>query len=790
MVVNDQNAHGVIVPIHGKKESTFEPRSHTLCLWDSVRSTCEPHLQRRSEERITMLSESPAFKTLQGNIMKITFRRAGLALASAGLVAIYGCSGGGSTPATPSSSLAGTVAAGAAVEGAIVQISDGAGDNACSNATGTPPAVIADVSGHYQCTLIGTAVAPFAIVGIDPAGIRTPMVSMVTSRPAAGQTSTVNVSPLTTAVAAMLAPNNDPLAIVPQTGDSPAQKTQRAQSLATAAQGLAGQTTTLVTQLTPAIVELGLDPATFNPFSTAFTPANTAGAIGDMTDKFLDVLKVDFSLGVPTIATTFTAAVQVAPAGAATPPTVTAGGMSGTFSASELDFVRAQLQACFALPAGSRVPNGTTNATVGGATRSVLMLPVATACQGIVVDDAPSGATGGLTFLNNGQPASLWFKDVMTDATMDGAKFSVVDVMRVFPQVNGNDIAFVNIRWIDSAGLPGGMILRATKFPGSRASGTQWWLTGNQHPVYAYVKPWQTRVTQLANVSQPGFGAVRLSQYATGLNLYIDKDDNNPNTAGLTAARVTGPGLPTAGLVMANPPVGDASSTLGVLRKNGDVSSISGNTSGNLYRLQGTAGINGASANTLAPFINAGVDYSANLTSFAYTNLAHPTDFGLPINSNYIFDVSTIPAWSIYTFELFYNNSTTPTYTFTSRIVTPIPTATSIANQQWQDLDSATLSLLDPANLAASGQQTSFTVTWLNNPLADRVTSVGAETFATSPRNANSNNIPKGTYSATLNAPAVGPFWGLTSTGTTQRTFRLRYVRTDGTYKDSVTRYN
>lgn len=743
-----------------------------------------------------------------------------LTVASAGLVTLYGCGGGssndvanpsgGSPPLVsppvvsppvvvlPPPMLSGTVATGAAVEGAVVRITGSAGDNACANATstgtGTPAELVATSLGVYSCELVDAAAAPYVVVAIDPTGLRPAMVSMVSTRPAQGSSSVANVTPLTNAIAAMLAPNNDPLTLVPQEGDDAATKTQRAANLGTASTRLAAQNAAVVTQLTPLLVTLGIDPATFNPISTPFAPRSTGGATGDSIDKLLDIVKVDYSAGLPAVGTAFTDAVPISLPGASNPRTVSTGSVVTAFSASELDFARTTLQTCFALPPASRVPNGTSTITVGGATRTAVNSPIAPACQGIVIDDAPSAVRGSDTFLTSGSPASVFFRNVLLDPTMTGARFNIVDVMRVFPSADGKDRAVVNIKWTDSLGNPGNFILVAKKYPGSRSNASQWWLYGNQRIINASVQPWNSRTTQ----TNGGYSGSAISQYRSGLLVFIDRDRNNPNAAGLTSAVVTGPGLPTAGLVMVQPSGLDSNAGMGVWRKDGipmtgvvSTTNAATGTSSNLYSLQGSAGVVGSAATSLAAFPNAGATCGSSAAGSGICNnsLVHPSDFGLASNAGYIFDVTSIPAWSTYTFALYYNNATLPSTSFTASIVSGIATASAVSTQVWQDIDAATLSLLSPTAVTA-GTATSFTVGWSNKTLGDRVNTVAV--YSSGP-NANSPIIAKGAYTATLNAPSGIPFTAIGSMATSSaaiRNFQLRYIRTDGTYKDSFTRYN
>jgi hypothetical protein len=121
--------------------------------------------------------------------MKITLKRLGLAIASAGLLSLYGC-GGGSSGSTASSStspastvLPGTAAIGAPIAGTVIAI-DVNGIISPPATTSALGAFIVDVSGMT---------APFLLNIVGTAGGSQVTLSSIAT--AAGQT--VNITPLT-----------------------------------------------------------------------------------------------------------------------------------------------------------------------------------------------------------------------------------------------------------------------------------------------------------------------------------------------------------------------------------------------------------------------------------------------------------------------------------------------------------------------------------------------------------------------------------------------------------------
>lgn len=172
------------------------------------------------------------------------------------------CGGGGSGGDSASSSavanastMSGTVAVGNALAGATVTITDVNG----KTATATSGA-----GGAYTISLSGLT-APFIISASVPSGVSTTLYSVVASSATAGGAAlTVNVTPLTTAVAALLAADGDPLSLM-QSGAS------SALTPASVSAAIAKLDAALGTILTAN----GVSPSSFDPIGGAFTTDQT-----------------------------------------------------------------------------------------------------------------------------------------------------------------------------------------------------------------------------------------------------------------------------------------------------------------------------------------------------------------------------------------------------------------------------------------------------------------------------------------------------------------------------------
>lgn len=677
--------------------------------------------------------------------------------AIAAAVALVACGGGGgngdvatATPDAPNATiLAGTAATGAALVGAQVTVTDRNGAAACEDSS----SLTTGTAGEYRCVLKASAEAPFVIVAVDPNGLVSPMVSLATERPANGASSTANVSRLTTAIAAQLAPNKDPFAFVNDSSVLAALDPGTLEALKTK----------VATQLAEVLADLGIDAASFDPITTPFVGGSNAGA-----DALLDQVVVRFENGTPMLANLLSPAeapVAMADATTAAPGTVKKATVSG-FSVTELDFAKYSMEACFAVPSTTRDASGE--------------------CDGFLVDDAPTELTGGATYLHNGFHAEQAFGPLLASAEMDGARFNRPELLRYLPQADGKDEAVINVKFTDRNGVPDNRILVVKKFPGTQSATrlTDWWLYGNQRSmnlhVRATVRQEEQRVPEDQLVALGNLGA---SRYLTGLNIYIAKPCDDPvnvcpGTSDVRYVRVKGPGLPDAGLVYADVDLPQA--WMAILNADGVIPAGAqqfASTSNNLFWLQRSAGISGASAFQIRP--NPGV---AAATA-PFDNWAHPSMYaGQTPSATWALDLGQVPAWSEYTFEVFRGTETvTPSEAITTRMVTPVVPATYAATQRWHVPTDATKALASAGAPAVA----TLDLAWTVNPYAERIESVQVYSNV----NSASVRVPKGANAVTATA-VTGEFAALSLTPeSTHRQLQFRYRMVDGSYRDMTTRF-
>ncbi|OAJ54019.1 hypothetical protein A6V36_11240 [Paraburkholderia ginsengiterrae] len=425
--------------------------------------------------------------------------RTGVAAAAAlAFFQLGGCSGGSSgsssagTPAVTASAVSGTVASGNARVGATVTLFD---------ATGAQATATTDSQGAYTISVKGMT-APFLIVATDASGISAPLVSVLAQLPAGTGTApaVVNVTTLTTAIAAMLTASGNPTDLASST--ALAKVTLPSVQIATI---------TLDTILAKILVQNGLQSAGFDPIGVAFTPNHTgADAVIDtvslVTGSNGGLSLLSNAAPGTTVALNNQTSQSVA---LAAPPA----------AANYLEPLAALLTTCAA--------NGTLN----------------TSCSPAI----------DTTFLENGS-TDLAAGHGLTDALFTGAVFGSPKTLAFFTR-NGKQQALVQLPFTLASGTVAGVlysIAQQLAAPVTLAGGTQlgWDLIGNQS---------QFAVSINSQIARRTFLDSRLNdvnRYESGLTIAI------PTAANPTvySASVTGPGLAAPVWLMPRNAVG--SSTL------------------------------------------------------------------------------------------------------------------------------------------------------------------------------------------------------------------------------------
>jgi hypothetical protein len=396
-------------------------------------------------------------------------------------------------------------------------------------------------------------------------------------------------------------------------------------------------------------------------------------------------------------------------------------------------------------------------------------------------------------YLNSGYRSGQRHYGALRDTAMVGATFALPEIMLFRDDTTpaDNDIAVLNFRLVDAHGISNNFIEVARKLPGSGTAQHpgDWWLHGNRGIVDASVQPVIRRSEQL--VPNPGTAPFQLtgtSRFEAGFNFFINKD--GPGSIGLRAVRVTGPGLPHAGIVLTrpHPSIVTDQTWMNIRRKDGltdPASATFAGNNGNSFQLQRTRGISGPDASLVRPNPNAG-----NTDNISFPNWAHPLDYGLAPGTEDYIDFAVLRAGTVYTYEYFYDGEAAPRHVDSKTILAPVTPPTFAINLQWIDLTGETRRYLNPADPLAQALP-GMNLAWTANAFAETAASAGVYTHGGGQAvNDSIINFPRGATSAQALAPVGTPFPALTNDGTSGRSIQLRYRMLDGSYKDSFVRFN
>ena len=441
--------------------------------------------------------------------MKRLLPRHALMMGGVLALTLAGCGGGGGSPGSDSAiaaptavTLSGTAATGAAFSQGVVTVTDSTGA-----VVGTSGTVGGD--GLYAVTLSSGAKAPFVLVA-ERASINGQverLVSVVSS--ASGGNATVNLTPVTTLIAALLSPSGDPAKLAAEVSSGAAQVT---------ADTVSSKVNQVQTMLAPLLS--ATNTAATDPLKGSFA-ANGSGY-----DRLLDSLRVSIAPasatssnievavkqqtadGVAPIAISFssasTAAVQL--------PAVDAGTLVAEGTSVKIAALLSDLSACYAVPFADRVNGvtGSATAVVGGPADVK-----AAACRTLFVGADPAnflsnGARVGRDASNSGAFASLFRKGA------DGVVFS----QGSYEFSRGNGDLVVGYKSRDSVGNEGfdTLVVRPDSADGRLK------LVGNQYAYPGSVVPYQ-QLRQFITLSQSAYH-YRSSGYVLNVDNKTDASGN------------------------------------------------------------------------------------------------------------------------------------------------------------------------------------------------------------------------------------------------------------------------
>jgi hypothetical protein len=438
----------------------------------------------------------------------------------AGVVGLQGCGGGGdSTPSNANSNvlsanqpvtiapievapvatdftLSGTVATGAAFEGAALKVTDQTGAEVCTSTI--------TASGGYSCTIAKSAKAPFVITASRDDEV-------LVSTAAQTESGTINVTPLTNMLSAQLSSSGDPSKLIEElkANASLFDQTKLQQKL-----------DALVALIKPLSDAVG---ATSNPLTGVFQSNGTGH------DRVLDALQI--SVRPDGTGSNIELTVKVAHATPDAEPTslsfrnsIASTGTLPVLLAASLpvegtpvlvaDLV-ARLQACYAVPALDRVTTVVDAATPSASTVK------SDVCKSMFLNNDPAAYKHNGYLVGSGRGVNAFSGIFRNSAT--AVKFDRGNLEYLLP--NG-DLA-ITYRWKDSVGNTDNDQVIARKV------GNKLYLAGNQYQYEANVR---ALVQSREYLNTPTFNHV-----STGYNIAIKNRTDSAGAAVFSKVEVTSP---------------------------------------------------------------------------------------------------------------------------------------------------------------------------------------------------------------------------------------------------------
>jgi len=415
-------------------------------------------------------------------------------LAMLGVLAACGGGGGAGGGTASTATFSGTAAVGAPLPGGKVVVTDATGATVGNATTGA--------DGSYTLSFdLAKFSAPFVITVTGAVGDAS--IQLVSVQPTSGS-ATVNITPITHAIAALLSSTGNPADLVANIATDKGNLT--AANINAKEQGFR-------------------DALAANMTAAGLTASDNllSGAFNAKFDKLLDNVRIEVTTsGEIHMSSSAGAAVDdlgnswTTPAAAKTvvlakgtvPSATNAANLPApatSIGIDSLEATRLALNACFAGTVATR--NGSGSA----------------ACANVASS----------SYLNDGRDRTQEFSGWINDAGNDSMQFQKPEILRQLSTIPNHERLIVRLSAKRSDGLNREIITVAENNP---AGTTGWTLVGNQRLYATFVN---AVASKRINVN---FHSV--DRYETGLNLYVN--DN----AAIDSVVVTGPGLPASGMTL------------------------------------------------------------------------------------------------------------------------------------------------------------------------------------------------------------------------------------------------
>lgn len=605
---------------------------------------------------------------------------------SLAIIGMYGCGGSDGVATTsstaaapaPDPTISGVVASGAPIANASITVT-------CAD--GTTKTGTADANGAYSINVKGCA-APLVITATGQVGEAQKTLVSIHATTVSDAT-TVNVTPITNAIAATLASDGNPLTLASNIANEKANITETA---------VKDRKDALAAALAPVLQQAGVTGA-FDLVNTKFTADST------LFDKVLDNVKVVVTPSGVTITNVGGAKVD------------DMGDQSGKTVAGDLSTATIAISRSTNFKAGlTKLPAGLEDGSIADSFRDAMNACFAkpAAQRGTYASSSCNIPTFAADYLHNGRNGSQEFNRFLISSKYDGATFSKPEVIRYFSTAANDTRALIRLGLKRTDGVGEWLDTVAEK---STATGGVVKIRGNQRLYRMFVNGFVTRRVQ---VSARGTAQPKSTYYYTGINVYFGYKEGgagtstDPNVA-VAYVRVTGPGLPTGGLFL-NPNLSGCDSYFAITTS----STATPVSCTSLFKMQSRAATAGDTDNV-----------AGNFGVATFPDYASPTKLSDAT-------LSGIQSFSAYKFEIFKKNNTSGTadIVYVERLRSrPVALGTVAAGGEvdkfgWNTaLDQSTIDAIDPN---ATGKTftggSSFTVKWANVPNTPPIYSLQVQT--------------------------------------------------------------
>lgn len=603
------------------------------------------------------------------------------------IIPLASCGGGGGGSAasiTPPNTVSGVAATGAPLVNALITLQDSLGNKITTTT---------DTSGNYSLNT-STLTPPFVLLASGSIGdAQTALVSVLPSGSSYSASTTVNINPLTHAIASNLSSNNDPLSLVNNLSANISNITSK---------NVSSATSYLNQSLSSIAVAAGAS-GTFNPISDSFT-ANGSGL-----DKLLDNITNTTQPGTGSVIFVKDGATVDDMAGSNTAPSIS----TSALSTASLTLNNSTTTSTPSTVANTLTPRDYTVAnSITSLLNACFAITNANGRSSNAACSSPILATPD--YLNGGNTLANDLSSFMS-STYDGATFNNPEIIRFYSPTR----AYVKISGTTTTGVSFSfysVVARVTVSGGASTESTSgtWQLRGDQRSIFLRINAEAMRQVEWnPNAPVP-------SGYYSGITPTINLNSTAMQTAfavsgGSSASNgsctgsascsyvlISGPGIPIPGLIYKRNTFNAGCGLALVPSFTTVVSPSTGCTT--LFKMNGIpvnaanmATFASAFQNTNGMAITIGTGTTNTYTTGQSVSGAYSTQTVAAIDAI----ITAIPAYAPYTFQIYDGTSGTSTF-YTVRLRGRPPTTGELANYQWVNLTTATSNLMQPACIVGS----------------------------------------------------------------------------------------